>query len=219
MPRHRACHGFGQWNRSQSEDDLPQCHQASSAHLHSSCTFLGHLGEQNAHPEKHQLQLPRLIGLAGVIGLVANEELSLELLHYQANSHCPLPTCPRVSPVSVPKHGSAPARHFGGAGQMNISAKLSATSDGCRKSCRTAGRVKALGRKGKAEHAIAYCCILDINMLGRKQCNTQELAHFLEFWGLGNPLDFFYWISQKLHELPNLIFPVIQLILTVIQLK
>lgn len=114
MPRHRACHGFGQWNRSQSEDDLPQCHQASSAHLHSSCTFLGHLGEQNAHPEKHQLQLPRLIGLAGVIGLVANEELSLELLHYQTNSHCPLPTCPRVSPVSVPKHGSAPARHFWG---------------------------------------------------------------------------------------------------------
>lgn len=54
-------------------------------------------------------------------------------------------------------------------------------------------------------------------MLGRKPCNTQELAHFLQFWGLGIPLDFFfYWISQKL---PNLVFPVIQLIVMVIQLK
>lgn len=48
-----------------------------------------------------------------------------------------------------------------------------------------------LGRKGKAAHAIAYFWVLDINMLGRKQCNTQELAHFLQFWGLGIPLDFF----------------------------
>lgn len=169
-------------------------HWASLSCLYSSLNFLGYFREQNVRLRKARTLATQADWISrrdwiSCWWVVVTWAYLTTLLsqHQLPSAHLP----PLWSFIYILKHSLAKSSDFWGIKGIKVNAKLSANLDERGKLHKTVGWTKALARKGKPEHAIAYCLILDINMLGRKQCNTQELAHFLEFRGLGNPLDFF----------------------------